>query len=206
MLLGFSALMAGVFGALWGISYTRPPHADCLDSVEPFSYEWGPFELYGFATMVGSGWTCSLNINEYDCFSVSPNVGVLECSYWRDLPNEQLPRVFDVRFAGFAASESILQRDGRCGFGEDAIPEAVREHERKTKTCRRSVSLPLWLPTMLFSAWPLSAFIRGPLRRRYRRKRGLCLRCGYNLTGLPELRCPECGNEFTLAREAEKAP
>lgn len=60
----------------------------------------------------------------------------------------------------------------------------------------RNVRFPFWFPTLLFSAWPLLAFVRGPMRRRYRRKRGLCLQCGYNLTGLPQPRCPECGTEF----------
>ena len=30
--------------------------------------------------------------------------------------------------------------------------------------------------------------------------RGNCQRCGYNLTGLTEARCPECGAEFEVAR------
>ena len=33
-------------------------------------------------------------------------------------------------------------------------------------------------------------------RRRNRKKLGLCLECGYNLKGLTELRCPECGEAF----------
>ena len=53
-----------------------------------------------------------------------------------------------------------------------------------------------WLPFTLFAAYPTIAFIRGPLRRWRRRRKGLCLRCGYGLTGLPEPRCPECGTEF----------
>ena len=51
----------------------------------------------------------------------------------------------------------------------------------------------LFVPFLFFAAYPTLAFIRGPLRRHRRRKRGLCVRCGYNLTGLPEPRCPECG-------------
>ncbi len=55
------------------------------------------------------------------------------------------------------------------------------------------VRLPVWLPSILFAAYPAFAFIRGPLRRYRRRKKGLCIKCGYNLMGLPEPRCPECG-------------
>ncbi|MHC4066867.1 MAG: hypothetical protein ACYSUI_20515 [Planctomycetota bacterium] len=58
------------------------------------------------------------------------------------------------------------------------------------------VHVSLWAPFVLFAAWPaiaLICFVRGQLRRSRRRRKGLCLRCGYNLTGLPEPRCPECG-------------
>jgi len=48
-----------------------------------------------------------------------------------------------------------------------------------------------------FGLYPAVAFIRGPLRRwrhgRYRRRRGLCSRCGYDLTGNVSGICPECG-------------
>ena len=57
-------------------------------------------------------------------------------------------------------------------------------------------SVPLHLVFILFAAYPALAFIRGPLRRYRRRKRGLCIKCGYNLTGLTEPRCPECGREI----------
>ncbi len=49
-----------------------------------------------------------------------------------------------------------------------------------------STCLPAWL-------------VRASWRRRRRRKRkklGLCQKCGYNLKGLTELRCPECGEAF----------
>ena len=50
-----------------------------------------------------------------------------------------------------------------------------------------------WAPVVLFLAYPVIAFFRGPVRRCRLRALGHCRRCGYNLTGLPEPRCPECG-------------
>ena len=54
-----------------------------------------------------------------------------------------------------------------------------------------AVSLPFWLliPACLT---PVIAVIRGPLRRYRRRKRGWCVRCGYDLTGNESGVCPEC--------------
>ena len=55
-----------------------------------------------------------------------------------------------------------------------------------------AVVLPFWIPPALPAAWLVTAFIRGPLRRYRRRKRGLCVTCGYDLRGSPG-RCPACG-------------
>ena len=44
----------------------------------------------------------------------------------------------------------------------------------------------------------LNKYVRNKIQlsRRKRKKLGLCVKCGYNLTGLTELRCPECGEAF----------
>jgi hypothetical protein len=54
-----------------------------------------------------------------------------------------------------------------------------------------------WLPFIAFVFYPTIAFVRGPLRRHRRRKRGLCLKCGYDLTGNVTGVCPECGAEIS---------
>ena len=53
----------------------------------------------------------------------------------------------------------------------------------------------LVLPQALRWAWL-------KLRTRSRLSNGLCIDCGYNLTGVTEPRCPECGQPFNLMRDA----
>jgi hypothetical protein len=52
--------------------------------------------------------------------------------------------------------------------------------------------VPLWIPTMVFVG---ASFALGtPLFRSWRRRRrGLCIKCGYDLTGNVSGVCPECG-------------
>ncbi len=53
--------------------------------------------------------------------------------------------------------------------------------------------IPFWMPFILFATYPTIAFIRCPLRRYRRRRIGLCIHCGYNLTGNTTGVCSECG-------------
>ncbi|UCE61531.1 MAG: hypothetical protein JSU63_07230 [Phycisphaerales bacterium] len=57
-------------------------------------------------------------------------------------------------------------------------------------------ALPLGIPSLLFAVYTAAAFIRGPLRRRRRRRKGLCESCGYNLTGNESGVCPECARRL----------
>ncbi len=65
-------------------------------------------------------------------------------------------------------------------------------NRRKT----RDVTIPLWLPVLLAA---IPTFLVWRFVPKF--ARGHCRRCGYNLTGLTEARCPECGAEFGEARE-----
>ena len=53
--------------------------------------------------------------------------------------------------------------------------------------------VPIWMLSLLLAVYPGVAFIRGPLRRYRRRRKGCCIKCGYNLTGNVSGFCPECG-------------
>jgi len=59
----------------------------------------------------------------------------------------------------------------------------------------RGVVIPYWAPLALFLVPPL-AWTRTLLRRQGRGRRGLCVRCGYDIRATPG-RCPECGNAVT---------
>lgn len=62
-----------------------------------------------------------------------------------------------------------------------------------------TIHVPLWTPTVLFGASFWYVFI--PYRRHMRRVRlGLCLSCGYDLTGNESGVCPECGTEVGRTR------
>ena len=56
-------------------------------------------------------------------------------------------------------------------------------------------SFPLHLPVLVFSLPPCCSWAVFSIRRRKRKKLGLCLKCGYDLRASKD-RCPECGEEF----------
>jgi hypothetical protein len=68
-----------------------------------------------------------------------------------------------------------------------------RGREATSQRLAWHATVQLWLLFVLFSAYPATVFVRGPLRRYRRQRRGLCLKCGYNLTGNVTGVCPECG-------------
>ena len=43
------------------------------------------------------------------------------------------------------------------------------------------------------------------LRRRWRRRRGLCIECGYDLRGIDSQKCPECGAAVDQSRARQEA-
>ena len=61
-------------------------------------------------------------------------------------------------------------------------------------SCRtRTLHVEGWIIPLLAGPYPLLVCARSLVRRRYRIRKGLCLRCGYNLMGNRSGVCPECG-------------
>jgi hypothetical protein len=105
----------------------------------------------------------------------------------------------------------IIVSYGRISFTEYGLPNP-RKHE-PPDVLRLEFGNPIiWsrgaqmcIPAGLFSILPtveVAFGIRRLHRRRKRRKIGRCAKCHYDLRGLPEPRCPECGTPFdeTAAR------
>ena len=78
------------------------------------------------------------------------------------------------------------------GFGYTV---SIRDTPQGRSSRMHRFIFPMWFTAIVFVAYPIVALIRG-VRRRLRQRHGYCRKCGYNLTGLPEPRCPECGTRF----------
>ena len=104
------------------------------------------------------------------------------------------------RVGGWYADEYYVLDDNRDQFGTDLWSPPTAE----TKVLRWFLVVPLWATTLMLALYP-GVFVNNWLRRRHRRKHGLCLRCGYDLRGSLEAgRCPECGTGFdSQTREHE---
>jgi hypothetical protein len=128
------------------------------------------------------GWLIRLHGTERAFIEVREGAGILStCDPW--LKADAKVERADVRVAGF----------GYRSFGRSTCsPTSDRTfpHYRL-----QDITVPLWFPSALFAAYPAIAFTRGPLRRWRRRRKGLCVKCGYNLTGNVSGVCPECGIE-----------
>lgn len=58
---------------------------------------------------------------------------------------------------------------------------------------RHRLAMPSYVAFTPAFVFPVLVVVRRPLRRWKRKRNGLCVKCGYNLSGVPEPRCPECG-------------
>ena len=73
----------------------------------------------------------------------------------------------------------------------DPPPANTKWHRRIGR-----LRLRLWAPAALLCIYPTAAIMYGAHRRRRRRLRRECTRCGYNLSGNTTGVCSECGQAF----------
>jgi hypothetical protein len=117
-----------------------------------------------------------------------------------------------------ASSLRIYLREGVCSLRLLSLPDtrASRSDFRATLEYnptpnRRSFLLtsvrqgayritwivfPFWFSTVVLTIAGVTPIVRGPVRRQWRRWRGACVWCGYDLWGNRSGRCPECGMRF----------
>jgi hypothetical protein len=120
-------------------------------------------------------------------YDVLAKAGTITATYMCERyygPLEQRPTTqsTDVAVAGFRYSRRFV--------GTALDPGSPGEFGL---TVCHYLALPLWMPFVLLAAYPAMAFVRGPLRYYRRRGRGLCVKCGYDLTGNVSGVCSECG-------------
>jgi hypothetical protein len=68
----------------------------------------------------------------------------------------------------------------------------IERRDPTSWSIQRSIVLPYWLPCLITAIAP-AIWLWARLARSRRRRRGLCLSCGYDLTGNESGTCPECG-------------
>ncbi len=121
----------------------------------------------------------------------------LHWDYFTDPGNDD-PQSFSKHVENGKKITRRLMYDKRSGlhftFFQPQTKSQLRSYSHRT----REIGFDIWLPILLFVAIPMWFVIRyafGPLRRKYRRRKGLCEQCTYNLTGNTSGTCPECGSE-----------
>jgi hypothetical protein len=144
----------------------------------------------------------------------STRPGTNDVLWFRDRPDERLyvySKTGWLRFAHFRHpgvalwGRGSLAGPGPIGGHANVIPPIqgqpiiphllyyVHTPMDRPGTNYLGIAVPHWPFVALFGAASLYALAAHPFRRWRRRRRGLCLRCGYNLTGNVSGRCPECG-------------
>ena len=119
-------------------------------------------------------------------------VGIYWCLLWRSgIPwthrrvSGTVVSVFGAAFIGFAAGlVAATMVPMRAGSSFGAFVGGV-------------LAIIAWLIATVF-VWRESALERAQRVRATTGSTVACPTCGYNLTGLTEARCPECGSKFTL--------
>ncbi len=118
--------------------------------------------------------------------------------------NEYYAYLFPLLLCGYAS----VRAGDTITFGSRFISGLIQSstlpvifHDNRTSFREPWDVLNEWLLFVVcyaavFSVTTHGMVLKRQLRRWRRERMGLCVKCAYNLTGLTEPRCPECGTEF----------
>ena len=114
--------------------------------------------------------------------------------------SKRLKQICNLRYGGLYLYRLKGVRGNPWASGGEIRERYLRLPGLHVETCAFQAggrSWRLWLdfrlPFILYAAYPTIAFVRGPVRRWRRGRKGHCLKCGYDLTGNVSGVCPECG-------------
>ena len=104
-------------------------------------------------------------------------------------------RTSELMLPGITYVAEVAPMDGGFSYGEKDSPCRVRYGPTGNRNAIRTIFLALWLIpcSVLLAVYPTIAFVCGLMCRWRRHRKGLCVKCGYNLTGNVSGVCPECG-------------
>jgi len=100
-----------------------------------------------------------------------------------------------TKVAGKTDFETSLTWDALAGRSPGVIPFFFQSR-LKGPYRNTWIVFPFWFPATVLSFFGALPILRGPVRRFIRKRRGLCLECGYDLRGAHGRRCSECGTYF----------
>lgn len=135
--------------------------------------------------LAGVGLSWDYYLRDREVFRVRTCRGTLNLRYDSGIKTgTPVPRK-NSQFGGFRYKHWMWTSS--IEWGQDGEPDIHDDYRV------REISLPFAALFAVLASYPILAFIRGPLRRWRHRRAGLCLNCGYDLTGNESGICPECG-------------
>lgn len=138
--------------------------------LQPLRYEWGNY------TAAESGWG-----------AINCERGYIRVATWIPSGAPHAPTQRDVLYIGVGGLYVLVQE---LGPGEYLDSAGVH---RVPPTVHLFLSMPGMLVAAACGAYPGIRLLLYRWRRAARLRRGVCLKCGYDLRGLVRSRCPECG-------------
>ena len=156
------------------------------DSYHYREKRWNSNPRARFDSCSGFGFETKLIRWDSNLILVSTCKGVLTVVHQEYLDDGATSRNREMKFGGVHCRQwSYHQSTGFKTAEGDLIAKQYLRH--------RKIRLRFLTIVVMSGLYPPIAFIRGPWRRWRRHRKGLCLKCGYNLEGNVSGVCSECG-------------